>query len=234
MKDYRSIREHRSPLPTPPYASEAADDLDKNLGVLDEEAIARINAYLEKQHTPYINPNNALNKIQRRLATIGLTFTFPPKRPYIKENNGISISNESFPISYFGGRTGVLDNNYTIGTDDNIRWRTGYGIKLNVSYSMSGGGGAVMVLPRLEMVNNVSESLNNRSREENIRRAQIKVDKSRKKLKSQFAKYGNRSNMRRDNIEGSLSDLGSDYRCVSAVYKKSVCWPNDVCSKEFA
>lgn len=222
MKKYKNIREHYSRVSyTPPYASEAADDLDINLGVLDEESISRINAYLQQQIVSYINPNNALNKIQRRLSTIGLVFTFPKERPYVRTESSLSITSESFPISYMGGRTGVLDANYNIGTDDNIRWRTGYGLKLSVQYTLPSDGGLVTVSPRIEMVAGVTESLTTKSREDQIRNAKIVVDRNRKKLKSQLAKYGNRTSMSRDNIEASLNDIGSDYKSATPPYTRN-------------
>jgi hypothetical protein len=50
-----------------------------------------------------------------------------------------------------GGRSGVLDNNYTIGKDDGIRNKIGRGLKIKFSYSMVNGG-LVYVIPTVVLV----------------------------------------------------------------------------------
>jgi len=212
LKKYKNIREHYSRTSyTPPYASEAADDLDINLGVLDEECISRINAYLQQQTASYINPNNALNKIQRRLSTIGLVFTFPKERPYVRTESNISITSESFPISYMGGRTGVLDANYNIGTDDNIRWRTGYGLNLTVQYTLPSDGGLVTVVPRIEMVAGVTESLTTKSPKDQLKSTVRHYDRL---MKKRYSKIG-RDELEKNKNEPNKSDIA--YNTVSDI-----------------
>ena len=159
FSDIRALNEHEGVGPYSSganlnHASHAIDGPDSSItDIAHPESIHKINAYLASlQIKPCIDPNYILGYIQRKLSIIGLFFKFPKSRPYrpvaddeVSALNLVEIQPEVFPISYMGGRFGVLDTNHTIGRDDGIRNRLGKGLALHVSYSMSGPG---LVYPR--------------------------------------------------------------------------------------
>jgi hypothetical protein len=173
FSDIRSLSEHEG---VGPYTSgpglhpvdHAIDGTDSSVfDVVQPESIAKINAYLASlNYKPCIDPNYILGYIQRKLSIIGLYFQFPKKRPYVVKkpqvatnayptntypgtpSYTIEINPEEFPLSYMGGRIGVLNNTGTIGKDDGIYHRLGKHLKIRITYS-SGGS---LVYPTAQVI----------------------------------------------------------------------------------
>ena len=170
FSDIRSLTEHEGcgPVTSGPGfhpGDHPIDGVDSNVfDIVHPESISKINAYLASlNYKPCIDPNYVLNYIQKKLSIIGLYFQFPKKRPYvIKKPSALSapigqptpsyvieINPEEFPLSYMGGRNGVLDNNGTIGKDDGIYHRLGKHLKLRVTYT---GGNLIYPIAQVIMV----------------------------------------------------------------------------------
>lgn len=124
------------------------------------ESIAKINAYLGAAGAkPVLDPNSVLRQIQRKLSIIGLQFGIPTKDlssvanssrdnvPAIAGQNESKIARD-YPLSYLGGRFGVLDNDYNIGYDDNISHRLGHGLMLHVEF-VTQQTGMTLVIPKI-------------------------------------------------------------------------------------
>lgn len=130
------------------------------------ESISKINAFLGAAGAkPVIDPNGVLRHIQRKLSILGLQFSIPTadlssRARYGFDNNKSMVgTNESkytreYPLSYLGGRFGVLDDNYNIGYDDNISHRLGHGLKLQVEF-ITQQSGMTTVIPKI--VNDVKK-----------------------------------------------------------------------------
>lgn len=144
-----------------PYNDNSVDSIDASVfDIAKPGSIQRLNAFLSTfSNKRFIDPNYALKRIQNKLGIVGLHFSFPPTRPYkyrylntnpsIPATTGInitdnevevSIDTEKFPLSYLGGRYGVLDDKYTVGHDDGISHRVGKPLTLQVSYYLSNNG----------------------------------------------------------------------------------------------
>lgn len=117
------------------------------------DSIRRINAYLGSAAAkPCIDPSSVLRQIQRKLAIVGLQFTIPSRSWNGMATNVPEAGKESvtdYPLTYLGGRTGVLDNNYNIGSDDGMSHRTGAKLRLRVKY-VTQESGLTLVVPRIE------------------------------------------------------------------------------------
>ncbi len=119
--------------------------------VANPESIDRINAFLGASSAKsVIDPWMVIKQIQKKLAMVGLSFTLPKMskiswEPEVAYKSAVEVGSKPkpvstgrpgnsarmvFPLSYLGGRYGVLDNMMTIGKDDNISHRTGHGISL--------------------------------------------------------------------------------------------------------
>lgn len=160
-----------------PYGNRARVNSIGNDGAIDDvplfdiahpETIMRLNAYLlssTKEATA--DPYTLLKHLQRKLFIVGLQFHLTPgrnggmgsKSKYIQskatgDTMGFPAVNgeweELYPLSYMGGRFGVLDNSYKIGYDDNISHRVGHGLRLRVRYLLSSMSGLVTVTPKIE------------------------------------------------------------------------------------
>ena len=94
------------------------------------KTIERLNAYLlSANRTAYIDADWVIRQIKNKLVLFGYDFNVnsaPMDLPFDKP-----VTME-YPIRFMGGRYGVLDQNYTIGFDDNITHKLGYG---SVSYT---------------------------------------------------------------------------------------------------
>ena len=139
---------------------QAADAPDvASFDVAHPLAIKRLNAYIGAAASKaVIDPISVLRTIQRKLAVVGLQFIIPPSLliAVASKNNSTSTvggpnvvpqdgTEHSFPLTYLGGRYGVMDNNYNIGTDDNISRRVGHGLTLNVKYYVNSGNNMITV-----------------------------------------------------------------------------------------
>jgi len=149
-----------------PYNDGAVDGIDASVfDVGKPESIQRLNAFLSTfSGKRYIDPNYALKQVQTKLGIVGLNFTYHPTRPYkfdtgsgastsISAPSGapstfLSIDTETFPLTYMGGRYGVLDDKYTVGTDDGISHRLGKPLSLKVQYSVFNNG-LVNIIPTI-------------------------------------------------------------------------------------
>jgi hypothetical protein len=108
-----------------------ADDPEAAVFDLGKEgSIERINAFLgHVTDKPVIDVYSVVNRIFWKLSSIGLQFDIhrpesaTPGRPTL------------YKLTYLGGRAGVLDQNFTVGTDDNISHRLGHGLNLTLSYT---------------------------------------------------------------------------------------------------
>lgn len=131
-----------------------------DIGIFDvsnPEAIDRINAFLGSAAArPVIDPWSVLRQVHKKLSMIGLQFKIPPAA--IKGRNFNAPSGpikhgknwtEEYQLTYLGGRFGVLDNQYTIGYDDNIKHRAGYGLTLKIEYTVQSTG-MTTVIPHIE------------------------------------------------------------------------------------
>lgn len=133
--------------------------------VANNESINRINAYLSQASAkPTFDPGSVVRQIQRKLSIIGLQFILPsntmkrggngaeqgfPANPNPATRTGEAWE-ENYPLSFLGGRRGVLDNNYTIGKDDNISYRRGGGLTLKIKYKIvDEDSGMYFVTPRI-------------------------------------------------------------------------------------
>ena len=124
------------------------------------ESVRRLNAYLgAAKAKPVLDPNSVLRQIQRKLSIIGLQFSIPTSELGSRARYGFNEPNEpddggtgetvrDYPLTYLGGRFGVLDNTGKIGYDDNISHRLGHGLKLRIQY-VSQPSGMTMVNPSI-------------------------------------------------------------------------------------
>ena len=121
--------------------------------------IKRINTYLGAAGAkPVLDPNSVLRQIQRKLSIIGLQFSIPTSDLQSRSRYGFdekSIPTEEetkkvseYPLTYMGGRFGVLDNTGKIGYDDGISHRIGHGLKLQVSFE-NAPNGMTTVYPKI-------------------------------------------------------------------------------------
>lgn len=107
------------------------------------ESVRRINTYLgAAEAKPVLDPNSVLRQLQRKLSIIGLQFTIPTsdlggRARYgmsTPDDGGVGMTTREYPLSYLGGRFGVLDNSGKFGYDDNISHRLGHGLVLRIVY----------------------------------------------------------------------------------------------------
>jgi hypothetical protein len=124
------------------------------------ESVRRINTYLGAAGAkPVLDPNGVLRQIQRKLAIIGLQFSIPTSdlggrarygfdQKGDIDDGGVGTTVKEYPLSYLGGRFGVLDNMGKIGYDDNISHRLGHGLVLQVTYQNTKDG-ATTVMPKI-------------------------------------------------------------------------------------
>jgi hypothetical protein len=123
--------------------------------------VRRLNVYLGAASAkPVLDPNGVLRQIQRKLSTIGLQFNIPTSdlssrarygfdgQGELQDDGGVGTTVNEYPLSYLGGRFGVLDNTGKIGYDDNISHRLGHGLKLRVEY-VTQNTGMTLVIPKI-------------------------------------------------------------------------------------
>jgi len=131
--------------------------------------VRRINTYLGAAGAkPVLDPNSVLRQIQKKLSMIGLQFSIPTSdlggRSRYGTNDvpdgGEGTTTNEYPLSYLGGRFGVLDNTGKIGYDDNISHRLGHGLKLRVVYQDTPNGMTTVVAKVVTSDSNNSGELN--------------------------------------------------------------------------
>lgn len=122
--------------------------------------IRRINTYLGAAGAkPVLDPNSVLRQIQRKLSIIGLQFSIPTKDLGSRarygfdekgevDDGGVGTTVSEYPLTYMGGRFGVLDNTGKIGYDDGISHRLGHGLKLQVKFENTPTG-TTIVMPKI-------------------------------------------------------------------------------------
>lgn len=121
--------------------------------------IKRINTYLGAAGAkPVLDPNSVLRQIQRKLSIIGLQFSIPSsdlqsrsrygfdERSIPTDENSKKVS--EYPLTYMGGRFGMLDTSGKIGYDDGISHRLGHGLKLQVAFE-NAANGMTTVMPKI-------------------------------------------------------------------------------------
>jgi hypothetical protein len=124
------------------------------------ESVRRINAYLGAAGAkPVLDPNSVLRQIQRKLSIIGLQFSIPTSElgsrarygfdgETQQDDGGVGTTTREYPLSYLGGRFGMLDNTGKFGYDDNISHRLGHGLKLRIVFQNTANG-MTMVMPQI-------------------------------------------------------------------------------------
>jgi hypothetical protein len=123
------------------------------------ESVRKINAYLGAAGAkPVLDPNSVLRQIQRKLSIIGLQFSIPSSDLQSRsrygfeeketDDGGEGTKVSEYPLTYLGGRFGVLDNTGKIGYDDNISHRLGHGLKLRVEF-VNQQTGMTSVVPKI-------------------------------------------------------------------------------------
>lgn len=160
MKRFRDLREHLAEDSESYYDAKyrvgplgGNNEVDQpDAAIFDlarPESVRRINTYLgAAQAKPVLDPNSVLRQIQRKLSIIGLQFTIPTSdlggRARFGTNppddGGVGTTTREYPLSYLGGRFGMLDNTGKFGYDDNISHRLGHGLKLRVVYQNTPDG----------------------------------------------------------------------------------------------
>lgn len=171
MKKFSDLRRKLSEDSEAPYAANfrvnpigGNNEVDQaDVAIFDvarPDSINRINTYLgAAKSKPVIDPHSVLRQIQRKLSIIGLQFSIPTKdlssiagasRDSVPAVSGQMESKtvRDYPLTYLGGRFGVLDDNYNIGFDDNISHRLGHGLMLRVEYVVQESG-MTLVVPRI-------------------------------------------------------------------------------------
>jgi len=132
--------------------------------VAHPEVIGRLNAYLgEAGSKPVIDPVSIVRQLQRKLSLVGLQFQIPSgmllgrarfDNGQVNQYGQKNSWREEYPLTYLGGRYGVLDTTGKIGYDDNISHRRmGQGLKLKIEYLVQSSG-MTLVMPQI--VPNVS------------------------------------------------------------------------------
>lgn len=124
------------------------------------ESVRRINAYLGAAGAkPVLDPNSVLRQIQRKLSIIGLQFSIPTSElgsrarygfdaQTEKDDGGTGTTTREYPLSYLGGRFGMLDNTGKFGYDDGISHRMGHGLKLRIVFQNTANG-MTSVMPQI-------------------------------------------------------------------------------------
>ena len=121
------------------------------------ESVRRINTYLgAAESKPVLDPNSVLRQIQRKLSIIGLQFTIPAsdlgsRARYgftPQDDGGVGTTTREYPLSYLGGRFGMLGNDGKFGYDDNISHRLGHGLTLRIMYQNTPDG-RTLVQPKI-------------------------------------------------------------------------------------
>lgn len=172
MKTFKQLREAENSFINPtvgPLGSEnAVDTPDAAIfDVASPESIRLLNVYLSQvaRGEPSFNPYDRVRMVQKKMSTVGLNFTLPHRLG----NKNLDLSarikgslmgqwKEVYPLSYLGGRTGVLDRMHTIGTDDNISHRTGYGLMMVAKFTSYGDDGNINL--SMKIVRSDDPSLN--------------------------------------------------------------------------
>ena len=96
------------------------------------ETVARINAFLGSMgQMEYLVPEHAMNKLQEKLARLGIQFNMPD----LSEDGG----EVSVPITVFGGRAGEDDNGEKL-DDDGISHKVEGGISLKIMHEKTAAG----------------------------------------------------------------------------------------------
>ena len=96
------------------------------------ETVARINAFLGSMgKMEYLVPEHAMNKMQEKLARLGIQFDMPT----LGEDGG----KLSVPVTVFGGRSGEDDNGEKI-DDDGISHKVEGGISLEIMHEKTAAG----------------------------------------------------------------------------------------------
>jgi hypothetical protein len=123
-------------------------------------SVRRINSYLGAASAkPALDPNSVLRQIQRKLSMIGLQFSIPTSDLSSRarygfdgeteeDDGGEGVTVREYPLTYLGGRFGVLDDSGKIGYDDGISHRLGHGLKLRVEY-VTQNTGSTLVIPKI-------------------------------------------------------------------------------------
>lgn len=135
-----------------------------------KNTVRLLNAYLMSlSGKTIINPENVMKQLQTKLRLVGYHFDLPmvqsdpssrgmgvadkqdgPKKPsQTPEKTQYNIGRTAYPLSYLGGRYGVLDQNHTIGKDDNIR-RTNNGKGLNLVIQFTEVSGVIRIEAKIE------------------------------------------------------------------------------------
>lgn len=83
----------------------------------------------------YLDPHNAIQQLQQKLFLVGLQFTIPQ---YWAPVSSSEVS--SFPLSLFGGRYGMVDNDGIVKQDDGITPKLGYGLNLEIRCQQNPNG----------------------------------------------------------------------------------------------
>lgn len=153
MKKFAEIRKLKEDYGVPMYrtgpvsSDNAADTVDiASFDFGNPKVIEKLNAFLGSAAAkPVIDPQYVLRDIQRKLSIVGLQFNIPTT-PTSRENLPTNI-----PLTWLGGRQGVLDTNYTIGKDDGITHKFGKGLSLKIEYAPQITG-LTTVIPKIEFV----------------------------------------------------------------------------------
>ena len=127
MKNFNKyIAENATNPGYPVDGSDFTNDLAK------PETVARINAFLGSMgKMEYLVPEHAMNKMQEKLARLGIQFDMPT----LGEDGG----KVSVPITVFGGRAGEDDNGEKL-NDDGISHKVEGGISLEIMHEKTAAG----------------------------------------------------------------------------------------------
>jgi hypothetical protein len=171
MKRYRDLREQLNEDSESYYdakyrvgplgGNNEVDQADSRIhDVAHPGTVRRINTYLGAAGAkPVLDPNSVLRQIQRKLSIIGLQFSIPSSDLQSRSRYGFDEKSlpvdtndtnktSEYPLTYMGGRFGVLDNSGKIGYDDGISHRLGHGLKLQVKFETAPNG-MTSVMPKI-------------------------------------------------------------------------------------
>lgn len=127
MKNFsKYIAEKATDAGYPVDGSDFTNDLAK------PETVSRINAFLGSMgKMEYLVPEHALNKMQEKLARLGISFDMPD----LSEDGG----EMSVPLTQFGGRYGEDDSGSMI-NDDGISHKVEGGLSLKIMHEKTAAG----------------------------------------------------------------------------------------------
>jgi hypothetical protein len=165
MKRYRDLREDseggygQTARVGPLGGNNEVDQADSHIhDIARAGTVDRINRYLGAAAAkPTLDPNSTLRQIQRKLSIIGLQFSIPTSDLASRSRYGFDgtgtpepkstaeSKSSEYPLTYLGGRFGVLDTSGKIGYDDGISHRLGHGLKLRVEFNEQQTGGTIVI-----------------------------------------------------------------------------------------